>query len=191
MKKLSTDNLIILVLLILNIFTAWKFMGANKKIGIYKSMQAGQQQLYKLEHINIPLHTRLLPLNAALDTNLSAELKKNDKTLLILFEPTRCGSCLEEKLLWNELYEKKICPVIAVSAENNRAELETYLEESGTKIPVYQDTSAVLGRWIHPSDVPVKILVNSRHEILYVDYVREGEKERKDFSKILKSLLKQ
>ena len=186
MKIFSLNSALFAALIALNAVVAVKFIQSQKSLGYSLQINQARNRIYTLNNMKIPENLKLLPNNKELDSNFSSQISKSDYSLVILFEPTQCGACLEEKILWNDIYKSGTMPVYAVTYLKDKQELNKYLSDSKTEIPVYQDTSAVIGRHLLPEGVPVKLIVNKKHEVIFVDYVRRTEKERNAFINMLK-----
>jgi hypothetical protein len=185
MKKISLNTLIIALLAILSGTLLFKYLPARNNQTYSYQINEARNRIYSLSNTKIPQNLNLMPNKSGLDSNLTSQLQKSEYSLIILFEPTQCGACLDEKVLWNEIDKSGIIPVYAVTYLKDKQELNKYLTDSKTEIPVYQDTLASIGKYLLPQGVPVKLLVNKKHEIIFADYVRKTEAEREQFIKMI------
>lgn len=186
MKRIDLNTIIILLLVILNGTLLFKYLQSRGNQTYTYQINEARNQIYSLRSISIPKNLKLLPNKTGLDSNFSSQLQKSEYSLIILFEPTQCGACLEEKILWNEIDKSGLVPVYAVTYLKDRQELSKYLVDSKTEIPVYQDTLALIGKQLLPLGVPVKLFVNKKHEVIFADYVRKTKVEREQFIRLIK-----
>ena len=109
-------------------------------------------------------------------------------SIVVLFEPTGCGSCLDEKFLWNDIATLKDVNGVSIALHPYKNELKKYTNDSGIKTSVYQDSALFLRDWFKPDRLPVKLLVSNR-QVIFVDYVRENAESRKQFMNFITSYL--
>jgi hypothetical protein len=156
----------------------------------YALMSVAQSNTLNLNTGKLPLNAPLLPLSKDLDKLFFNELKKSKFTLLVLFEPTSCGTCLGENILWNELRKSGTLNIIGVSSVKDSVEMLNYIKNGNINIPIYIDTTAVIGKTLEPAVVPVKFLLNNEGKILLTDYVREKVEDQQRFKKMLEWYIK-
>jgi hypothetical protein len=187
MKKITLNAMIIALLVLMNGVALYKYREYKNRQHILVQINADRNRLYDLNKIRIPENLKLVPNSPGLDSNLTKQLSKSEYSLIVLFEPTQCGACLDEKYLWNDIQKSGIVPVYAITYLKDKQELKKYLADSKTEVPVYQDTLALIGRSILPQGVPAKLLVNRKHQVVFVDYIRRTEPERKQFMQMIES----
>ncbi|KRT17782.1 hypothetical protein ASU31_00340 [Pedobacter ginsenosidimutans] len=186
---MSLKSFLIAIVIMLAISTSWyayKTYSFTKLSGNYKILTNDQKMAINLGKSQLPSTVRLNPVNgSSLKPNLAEELRKNPYTLLVIFEPTSCGSCLGEFTLYNSLKSDRDTPVIGISSMKDQKELETYIRNAKLNIPVYQDSLAFVGAFLQPAAVPAKVLVDSEGKIKWVDYVRENQEDQNIFAGFL------
>jgi hypothetical protein len=186
MEKINLNTTIIALFVVFCSTLTFKYLQTRNDQAYSLQVNNARNLVYSLRDIRMPHNIHLTPNDIRLDSNLSLQLNKSKYSLIVLFEPNQCGACLDEKKLWNEISESGLVPVYGITYLKDKKELNKYLKDSKTEIPVYQDTLALIGKHLLPQGVPVKLLVNKNHEIIFADYVRSTEKERKKFVKYLK-----
>lgn len=187
--KINYLWVLIAVLAIFNGLFIYKYRSLQKQLLAQQVIAAGKSTTCKLLNANFPDRANLFPVSNNLNNDLSAQIRSRKLTLLVLFEPTQCGSCLGETALWNQLYQAGQLQVLGVTADKDIAELKQYLIDSHTNIPVYSDSTASIGKWFMPERLPVKILVDKNLNVLLVDYVRETDETRNQFREGLNAYL--
>lgn len=110
---------------------------------------------------------------------LKEVIRSNSYSLLVLIDPTGCGSCLDENILWNKIQKDKLVNVMVIANHDNYLEVVEYINNSNIRVPVYIDSSYSSIKLFKPSTTPVKILVNSQGNVLLADYVQDTEKGKK------------
>lgn len=174
---------IVILLFATSSYSVYKNYFLKKDSYFKKELEIVKSNASNLIHQNIPIAFGFTTKEAG---NLIAKLKNSDYSIIVLFEPNQCGSCLNEKILWNSISDKKIVPIYGVTYLNDTTELNQFLKQSDIHIPVYQDTSAVIGKWLLPNGVPVKLMVDKNLNIIWADYVRDSPEKRQDFESLLK-----
>lgn len=117
--------------------------------------------------------------------NIANALHKNNYLLLIIMDPSGCGSCLDEKILWNRIQNRKIVRELVIATYNNKNELNNYLKNSKIEVPVIQDSTYSSIKILHPLATPVKLLLNKNGKIVLADYVRNTKQSRRLFLEAL------
>lgn len=120
-----------------------------------------------------------------LKSNIVDNFQNSTYTTVVLFEPSGCGSCLDEKSVWSVI-QNEYTPVVGVLRHDHSSEIRPYLENASIDIPVLRDTSAQLFAQFSSFSFPLKIVVNARGYILLVDEVRRTKEEQAAFLKVLK-----
>lgn len=182
-QLIKIDTIIITILIVLNLLILVNYKSIKEDLNCSLQINYLRNNVNELANKKIPQNLHLIPNITNLDSNVSFQLQKSKFNLVILFEPNQCGACLEEKVLWNEIKKSGIIPLYGITYLEDKLELDKYLKDSKTDIPVYQDTLAIIGKYLTPKGVPVKLLANENHEIIFADYVRTTKSERNDFIK--------
>lgn len=144
MKKV----IIIVLLSLLTGFSVYYYNRQNEKVYI-SWLQANKANANNLPSDNISI---------CKNVPLKSYFNKSKYLLLVLFEPTQCGSCLNEKTLWNEISNKKFCPVLGITSLEDSSEFHEYMSQSGLEFPVFYDPSACIQRFLNIPDTHVKCL---------------------------------
>jgi hypothetical protein len=186
LKSFFNWNVIFVLLLLGSTgYLLWNLNTANKTIAFQQDIVYAKDHILSLKANRPPAGLKLMPFSENLDTVFSNEIFRSNYTLIVIFDPAGCGACQIEKTLWNEIHQEKICPVIGVTDVRNRQELGNYLQGSGIRIPVYQDTARAIGYWPESGTLPVKLLVNRKGQVLLADYGRDTEKQQQKFKKMI------
>jgi hypothetical protein len=189
MKSKNAILFLVIVLLIAsNALLLYKNDQLKSGYSFNLELGARRENAKKLNNQTIPAAAGYRPIHPG-GGSLVENIRKNDYSLVVLFEPSQCGSCLNEKILWNAVHDQGILPVYGVTSLSDSKELSQFLKQSEVHIPIYQDSSAELGRWLKPAGVPVKLLVDKNLNIQWCDYVRETADDREDFTRLLKHYL--
>jgi hypothetical protein len=122
------------------------------------------------------------------DGQLSDALRRSRMTIVVLLDPTGCGSCLDENVLWNEISETGLMKVLIIMNHDNYNESMQYLENVDIKAPIFLDSNYLSVNTIRPRQLPVKLLVNQMGDILLADYVRQTTPEREAFLSAVRRL---
>lgn len=183
MKRNVIRILIAFTIINLIVLSAYKYYKNQSQLEKYASMLSENGSKLKQSKI---LGIGLNDLSALQgETNFQEEIEKNDKTLIVILDPTGCGSCLEENVLWNEIYEDGKINVDVIVTHNNKEETLDYAKNTPLKMPVYIDSTYQSLTRLAPETVPVKLLVDREGKILWAGYVTYSPEERKLFKKSL------
>lgn len=187
--------LYILVLVTIGNILFWWHRKEQKKKSVFsediQSMKITSSDLQIKNVFTIKSDSLLKPIDASKPT-INSILANNYFNLIVLVDPTGCGSCLDEKVLWNNLNSSKIVNLIIVVADHISNEAIKYVRESDIRAEnIYLDTSFLYPKQLMPKYLPVKLLVNRSGDILFADYVREGEENRDRFQSALTQFIKE
>ena len=173
------NTILVISLLLLTGFSLYYYKHQNKKN--YDSWLHGDELNAKALAID--------NINMCKNVPITNYLKGAKYLLIIFFEPTECGSCLNEKTLWNKISKNKICPVVGITALEDSAEFHEYMIQAGLDFPVFYDPSACIEKNLQIPDTPCKMLISKDGKILLADYVRKTDESKNEFISNLKDFI--
>ncbi len=102
-------------------------------------------------------------------------------TLFVFFSPSDCRSCLLERELWKEIFKSRKVNIIGIAKHADKKELKDWIENSAIPFIVLYDEKGILSKRLGINRTPLKLLVDNKGKILFVDYVRVTSAEQKSF----------
>ena len=131
----------------------------------------------------------LLNLNSGQPERIS--LHSSCNTLVIIFSPGDCPSCLIERTVWENLaksYEPSELRVISVLVNTSAAEARAFSKAFNMSIAVYYDESDQLKqRSLVPPIMPFKVLIRRDKGVLLADGPNPTTKEHAEFGNKVQS----
>lgn len=101
--------------------------------------------------------------------------------LLVFFSPLDCAPCLEEKYLWQKIYDEGIIKLVGIGRHIDARELRNWVDNSGLSFPVLYDADYEVTKSFRIKRTPFKILLKSERKILLVDNARASVIEQEEF----------
>jgi hypothetical protein len=102
--------------------------------------------------------------------------------LLVVFSPSDCPACLEERRLWSRLYHSGRVSVIGIAASPSADEFWTWAAPLEFDIPLYLDTCFALPDSMEFRVMPLKVLADRSGRIRWADPPRLDGDEMARFS---------
>lgn len=120
--------------------------------------------------------------------DLARNFPKRKYTQIVLFEPSSCGTCLNENVLWSVI-DKEYVPVIGIIRHSNPEEIRPYLQNAEIAISALHDRNSSLFSRFSSYRFPLKILVNEKGHIVMVDEVRPTVELQEEYLKTLEYVI--
>jgi hypothetical protein len=173
----------IFILILFNLVYIYKNRVLNNELNQHKLIIQTKNNINEIGKTYLSLKDTLIPISNNSSIKDYNYLRSKPYSLIVLFDPTNCGSCLGESVLWNEIYADGKINIIGITNIQDTSELNTYIKNAGINIPVFQDKNSYIYSWISPAKVPMKILIDNNLNILSIDYIREGQEQRTFYKK--------
>jgi peroxiredoxin len=110
-------------------------------------------------------------------------------TLLVFFSPLDCRPCLEEMNLWQRISEEGKVQVVGVARHIDKRELKNWVQNSDIIFPVLYDGESQVTKMFNIKKTPLKILIDSKGNILLVDKARVAPYDQIRFVKKLNKII--
>lgn len=108
-------------------------------------------------------------------------LEEKAPSLLIVFSPSDCPACMEERRLWSQVYRSGRMPVIGIAASASADEFWTWAAQLKFDIPLYLDTCFAVPDSMGLRVMPLKMVVDQTGRIRWADPPRLSNGEWKEF----------
>lgn len=112
---------------------------------------------------------------------------------MVFFSPTDCGSCLEDKSVWEKIHKIGKINVVGIARHSDKNELKKWIKHSELTFRILYDENGQLTTHIidylkdfHISYTPAKVLVNQKGEMILIDLPRSTLQEQEEFLNLLK-----
>jgi hypothetical protein len=110
-------------------------------------------------------------------------------TLLIVFSPSDCPPCLEEKTLWGEVVRRNVVAVYGIASSPSPEEFWQWESRMEIPVDVYLDTTFAFADSMGFRVTPLKLLISPAGTVLWVDPPRLSPAEVaafwEDFSRVV------
>lgn len=176
-------KIFIVILILFNVVYIYKNRVLNNELNEHKLIIQTKNNIHQIGKTYLSLNDTIIPVSNSSSIKYFNFLRSKPYSLVVLFDPTSCGSCLGESALWNEIYAEGKINIIGITNIQDTSELNTYIKDAGINIPVFQDKNSYVFSWISPTRVPMKILIDNNLNILSIDYIREGLEQREFYKK--------
>lgn len=180
----------VVALVLLNAIFIYKNRALNIELNQTNLIIHTKNNINEIGKTFLSLKDTLIPISNNASIRNYNLIRSQPFSIIVLFDPTNCGSCLGESVLWNEIYTEGKINIVGITNIQDTSELKTYIKNAGINIPVFQDKNSYLYSWISPTRVPMKILVDNNLNILSIDYIREGQDQREFYKKSIYKHLK-
>ena len=121
--------------------------------------------------------------------SLHQRLDKLAPAMIVVFSPSDCPSCLDEKWLWIEAAARCDINLIGIACSSDRDEFWKWLEITEVPFTVFLDTSYAVIDSLHPVITPMKLLVDRKGIPVWADPPRLDEPTVQKFMRDLKYAL--
>jgi hypothetical protein len=113
--------------------------------------------------------------------SLRQRLDKLAPAMIVVFSPSDCPSCLDEKWLWIEAADRCHIDLIGIACSSDRDEFWKWVEITEIPFTVFLDTSYAVIDSLRPAITPMKLLVDRKGMLVWADPPRLDEHTAQKF----------
>lgn len=120
------------------------------------------------------LSRKKLPFFALTDLKgkaFTSQKLDSELALLILFSPADCAVCLQEARKWQQIQQHfpiEKLKIIGIADNTTQSELQRFAHAMGLTFPILLDKKSYLKNELNIKESPVKILVDRKNEIIFI-----------------------
>jgi len=173
-QMMNRRNLCLTVLVAINIVLA---------VYLFNTRDADNRHRYDvLTLVENPVLTDVALLDPDGESlSLQQRLDKLAPAMIVVFSPSDCPSCLDEKWLWIEAAARCQIDLIGVACSSDRDEFWKWLEITEIPFTVFLDTSYAVIDSLRPVITPMKLLVDRKGILVWADPPRLDEHTAQKF----------
>ena len=127
----------VFALIILNAIFIYKNRELNVELDQTNLIIHTKNNINEIGKTFLSLRDTLIPVSNNASIRNYNLMRSQPYSLIVLFDPTNCGSCLGESVLWNEIYSEGKINIVGITNIQDTSELSTYIKNAGIKIPIF------------------------------------------------------